>query len=102
LRLSLELADLVGHWLAMLHTIVGLAAAICTTLSYVPQLKKCWQTGETDDLSLRMLLVLTTGITLWIVYGFMGADIVIILANSISVMLLIGLLYFKLKPKTAK
>ena len=31
----------------------------------------------------------------------MGADIVIILANSISLLLLIGLLYFKIKPRTA-
>ena len=53
----------------MLHTIIGLCAAVCTTVSYIPQLKKCWDTGESDDLSLRMLLVLTAGIALWIVYG---------------------------------
>ena len=81
----------------MLHTFIGVLAAICTTVSYVPQLKKCWDTGETDDLSLRMLLVLTSGIVLWIIYGAIGGDIVIILANSISLIFLMGLLYFKLR-----
>jgi len=82
----------------MLHTIIGLCAAFCTTASYVPQLKKCWDTGESEDLSLRMLLILTTGITLWIVYGVMGADLVIIFANSVSLLFLLGLLFFKLRP----
>jgi len=31
----------------------GGVAALCTTVSYFPQLKKCWQTGETGDLSLH-------------------------------------------------
>jgi Ku protein len=30
---------------------------LCTTASYLPQLRKCWRTGETGDLSLRMLLL---------------------------------------------
>lgn len=27
-------------------TLVGLVAAFCTTVSYYPQLKKCWTTGS--------------------------------------------------------
>jgi hypothetical protein len=34
-------------------TIIGLFAAFCTTISYFPQLKKCWQTGSAGDLSLK-------------------------------------------------
>ena len=49
-----------------LTTLVGLAAAFCTTASYFPQLKKCWETGSAGDLSLKMFLILTTGIALWI------------------------------------
>jgi hypothetical protein len=36
-----------------LETLIGAAAAFCTTVSYVPQLRKCWETGETGDLSLK-------------------------------------------------
>jgi uncharacterized protein with PQ loop repeat len=47
-------------------TAVGGLAAFCTTLSYFPQLKKCWQTGHTGDLSLSMFLVLSLGVALWV------------------------------------
>jgi MtN3 and saliva related transmembrane protein len=76
-------------------TVVGGFAAICTTLSYFPQLQKCWTTGETGDLSLGMLLILLVGLSAWVVYGVMRKDIVIIAANSVSVCLLLGILAFK-------
>jgi MtN3 and saliva related transmembrane protein len=82
-------------------TIVGLAAAFCTTVSYYPQLKKCWDTGSAGDLSLKMFLTLSAGVALWAVYGFMRSDVVIIIANSISLALLMGILYFKLREHHA-
>jgi MtN3 and saliva related transmembrane protein len=78
-------------------TVVGLIAAFCTTVSYFPQLKKCWDTGSAGDLSFKMFSILATGIALWVIYGFLQADIVIIAANAISFVLLIGILYFKLR-----
>jgi hypothetical protein len=36
-------------------TAIGLAAAVCTTAANLPQLKKAWVTGQTDDLSLSSL-----------------------------------------------
>jgi MtN3 and saliva related transmembrane protein len=80
-----------------LETGIGIAAAACTTLSYVPQLRKSWSTGETDDVSLRMLVILAVGLLLWIVYGAFRTDIVIVAANSISLSLLLSILYFKLR-----
>ena len=82
-------------------TIVGLAAAFCATVSYYPQLKKCWDTGSAGDLSLKMFLTLAAGVALWAVYGFMRSDAVIIIANSISLALLMGILYFKLREHRA-
>jgi MtN3 and saliva related transmembrane protein len=78
-------------------TIVGLLAAFCTTISYIPQLKKCYDTGSADDLSLKMFSILAAGIALWIAYGALQGDIVIILANSVSLCLLMGILYFRLR-----
>jgi MtN3 and saliva related transmembrane protein len=78
-------------------TIVGLMAAICTTVSYYPQLKKCWETGRAGDLSLKMFATLATGVALWVVYGFLKEDLVIVLANVISLLLLSGILYFRLR-----
>ena len=80
-----------------LTTIVGVLAALCTTASYIPQVRKTWQTRQTDDLSLRMLLLLAAGLSLWIVYGVLNKDAVIVVANSASLGLLASILYWKLK-----
>lgn len=77
-------------------TVVGLAAAVCTTGAIFPQLKKAWTTGQTDDISMNMLLVLASGLALWVAYGVLKADIVIILANGISLILIGGLLCLKM------
>lgn len=83
-------------------TAVGLFAAFCTTLSYFPQLKKCWETNSAGDLSLKMFLILTLGVATWIVYGYLQADLVIMIANSVSLTLLTGILYFKLRERKTK
>jgi MtN3 and saliva related transmembrane protein len=78
-------------------TAIGGTAAFCTTVSYVPQLRKCWQTGHAGDLSLKMFLVLAVGVALWVVYGLMKSDWVIVAANAVSLALLSGILAFKLR-----
>jgi MtN3 and saliva related transmembrane protein len=83
-------------------TLIGFAAACCTTVSYIPQLKKCWDTGTAEDLSLKMLSILATGIALWVLYGILQGDWVIIVANSVSLALLVALLYFKLSEMWGK
>jgi MtN3 and saliva related transmembrane protein len=82
-----------------MNTAVGLFAAACTTLSYFPQLKKCWETGSAGDLSLKMFLILALGVATWIIYGCLQRDVVIIIANAISLCLLLGILYFKLRER---
>jgi MtN3 and saliva related transmembrane protein len=80
-------------------TVIGLAAAGCTTAANLPQLKKAWTTGQTDDLSLKTLLLFASGLSLWIVYGFFQKDFVIILANGVSLVILSVILYLKLIQK---
>jgi MtN3 and saliva related transmembrane protein len=77
-------------------TVIGLAAAVCTTTANLPQLKKAWTTGQTDDISLKTLLLFGCGLVLWVVYGILKEDIVIILANGISLGVLAALLFLKL------
>ena len=80
-----------------LVTWIGLVAAFCTTVSYIPQIKKIWTTGDTEDISLKMFLILSLGIALWVVYGVLQGDAVIILANSVSLAFLCAILFFKLR-----
>jgi MtN3 and saliva related transmembrane protein len=67
-----------------LATYVGVAAAVLASLSYFPQVRKAWPRGSTDDLSLRTLIALTVGLVLWVVYGLLRADWVIVLANGVG------------------
>jgi MtN3 and saliva related transmembrane protein len=90
-----------------LVTGIGLAAAFCTTAANFPQLKKAWRSGSTDDLSVKMLSLLATGLTLWLIYGVFRKDMVIILANTASLVMVLAILYFKLRdmwkgPRDAK
>jgi MtN3 and saliva related transmembrane protein len=84
-----------------LESLIGAAAAFCTTVSYIPQLKKVWDTGETGDLSLKMLLLLASGLALWIIYGLIRSDIVIVAANAASLTLLGCIIWFKLRERKA-
>lgn len=79
-----------------LTTAIGLMAATCTTIAFMPQVVKTWKARTARDLSLGMFLVFALGITLWLIYGLMIGDIPIIAANSITLMLVFLLLYFKL------
>jgi MtN3 and saliva related transmembrane protein len=63
---------------------IGGAAAILTSLSYVPQVRKALPRGATHDLSLRMLGVLTAGLALWALYGALQSDWVIVAANGVG------------------
>ncbi len=86
-----------------LASYIGFLAACCTTVSYFPQLKKCLATGSADDLSLKMLLILGAGIGLWVVYGMLQGDWVIIVANAVSLALIACLIAFKLRdPRCSK
>ena len=80
-----------------LDILVGGTAAILTTASNIPQLKKCWETKSAGDLSRKMLFALASGISLWILYGVLKSDWVIIAANVVSLALVLGILYFRLR-----
>jgi MtN3 and saliva related transmembrane protein len=80
---------------------VGLAAAGLTSLSYLPQVRKAWPRNSTDDLSLKMLTALTSGLCLWIFYGIGKGDWVIIGSNIIAASLSASVLAFKIRDMTS-
>lgn len=80
-------------------TLIGLIAATITTLSFIPQLIKTWKLKETKDISLLMFVTLGVGIILWIIYGFLLWDLPLILANSITFIFVLVILFFKFKYK---
>jgi MtN3 and saliva related transmembrane protein len=75
--------------------VIGLAAAVLTTGAWLPQLLRCWRTRSADDLSWGYLLVLGSGLALWSAYGAAHGDLVILLANALSLVGVLGLCGFK-------
>jgi MtN3 and saliva related transmembrane protein len=67
--------------------LIGFAAATLTTMSFVPQLVKTWQTRSSGDLSLAMLLAFVAGIILWIVFGVATHAAPVIAANVATLVL---------------
>ena len=81
----------------ILITFIGLFATAFTAASTVPQIKKALSTKDTEDVSIRFLLVLIAGLSLWVIYGIGRADIVIVIGNSIGASLNIWMLVLKMK-----
>ena len=78
-------------------TIIGLAAATGTTLSFLPQAMRIIKTKHTKDLSLAMYLIFTTGVFLWLIYGILIKDLPVIIANAITLLFTSTILIFKIK-----
>lgn len=76
---------------------IGLVAAFCTTIAFMPQTIKILKTRKTKDLSLPMYMILTTGITLWFIYGLLLNDLAIMLANGVTFLQVTVILFLKIK-----
>ncbi len=72
-------------------------ATAFTVASTLPQIRKAFKTKDTEDVSIRFLLVLIGGLFLWVIYGIGKTDIIIVIGNSIGVSLNIAMLVLKMK-----
>lgn len=77
--------------------ITGVAASACTSLSLLPQVIKTIRTHKVEDVSYLMLAALFAGGILWIIYGVLKDDWIIIASNSISILISFVSSYFSIK-----
>jgi MtN3 and saliva related transmembrane protein len=80
-------------------TIIGLTAALFTTVSLFPQLMRIWRTKSAKDISTGMFSLFCGGVFLWFVYGVFVNDYPIIIANSLAFVQAAVILFFKAKYK---
>ncbi|WP_375480096.1 SemiSWEET transporter [uncultured Nostoc sp.] len=78
-------------------TILGLAAATITTISFLPQMFKTWQTKSAKDVSSVTLITFISGVFLWLIYGIYLQSLPIILANAITLIFNLIILWLKIK-----
>jgi MtN3 and saliva related transmembrane protein len=79
--------------------ILGLVAGTITSITFLPQVVKIWQTKSAKDLSIMMLLLLMLGVVLWLIYGLVVMSAAIIYTNSMVLAMSFIMLYFKFKFK---
>jgi MtN3 and saliva related transmembrane protein len=82
-------------------SVIGVAASVFTATSLIPQLVKLIKEKKSENISLGMLAVLFIGLALWVWYGFLKEDWIIIVSNAFSLLINIitVVLSIKYKPK---
>ena len=68
-------------------TLLGLVAASCTTVAFLPQVVKNWRRKSAGDLSFGTFGLFTFGVVLWLVYGSLIGNLPIIVSNVITLVL---------------
>ena len=76
-------------------TLIGSAAAVLTTISFLPQIIRGYRTKKMQDVSAYLMALYATGTSLWLAYGVFRSDWVIILANAFGTSFNLALLYMK-------
>lgn len=76
---------------------LGVVAATCTTLSFLPQAMKTIRTRDTSGISLSMYVVFNIGIVFWFGYGIVLNSWPMIVSNAITFVLSATILGLKLK-----
>lgn len=78
---------------------IGSIVAILTTFAFLPQVIKVIKTKDTEFIALCMYLMQVVGIALWLFHGLVIDDLPLIMANGVSLILSVTILYYKLKYK---
>lgn len=81
--------------------ILGFVAGTLTTLSFLPQVHKAWTTRRCTDLSLGMLLAFGAGVLLWLIYGLRLRAAPVIVANAVTLALILVLIALKARFRNA-
>lgn len=78
-------------------TILGSVASALVTASFIPQIVRGYRTKHLGDVSYWLMIMICVGMSLWIVYGVIKQDYVIIGANISTIALNVVLLGLKIK-----
>ena len=77
--------------------LLGLVATCFTTSSFVPQVWRTWKTRDVSGISLPTYVIITIGLALWLVYGWLRGDMPLMVANAVMVVLTAAITVMKLR-----
>jgi len=75
--------------------LIGLVAGTLTTIAFIPQVLRIWKTKHAQDISLATFAIFSSGVALWLLYGLRIASWPIILANAVTLLLVLLILLLK-------
>lgn len=78
---------------------VGYLGSFLTSITFIPQVYKSWQTKSVGDLSVWMILIIISSAVVWLVYGVSIMSGPVIVANSMVFVMTLTLLIFKFSFK---
>lgn len=66
---------------------IGTVAALCSMVSFTPQIVKIWRERDASSVSLRMWLLTVTSFALWTTYGALPGSWPVAVSNAVCLML---------------
>jgi MtN3 and saliva related transmembrane protein len=85
-----------------LLTILGTLAGILILSGWVEQIIKGYKTKSLKDVSKYLMIFISAGATLWLLYGIIVSDIFIVGTNIAAIFLMIIVLIMKIRYDKAK
>lgn len=82
--------------------VIGFLAAFLTTVAFLPQAVRTIRTQSTGDLSLPTYAMLVAGVTLWLAYGLWTWKGPIIVANGVTLPVLLVILGMILRDRAQR
>jgi len=76
---------------------LGFLGGAIITFGFIPQVVRLYKLKSAREISLSFTILFLIGVILWLAYGFSFELSPVILWNSITLVLVIALLYAKLK-----
>jgi MtN3 and saliva related transmembrane protein len=78
---------------------IGYFGSFLTSITFLPQVYKSWQSKSVGDLSIWMIFIVLMSTVVWLTYAFAINSGPVISANAVVLVLTLVLLYFKLSFK---
>ena len=73
---------------------LGYLGSFLTSITFIPQVYKAWQTKSVGDLSRWMMVIVITSASVWLIYGISIKSGPVIVANSVVLLMSLVLVYF--------
>jgi MtN3 and saliva related transmembrane protein len=78
-----------------LQDTLGLIAGTLTTISFIPQVWRIWQTKSANDISWGMFIIFAIGNMMWFAYGWSLSAVPILVSSGVTLALACAILVMK-------